>query len=116
MVSKKICNMSKKKEKKPSGYWTFENVKKESEKYNTKTEFRINSSEAYYSARYHKWYEDVTKHMVQVTKPSGYWTYERVKEEAKKYEFCPGLLGELEMVDKIMKGENLSDIIYNPNL
>ena len=78
--------MSKKKEKKPSGYWTFENVKKESEKYNTKTEFRINSSEAYYSARYHKWYEDVTKHMVQVTKPSGYWTYERVKEEAKKYE------------------------------
>lgn len=37
-------------------------------------------------------------------------------EEAKNYEFCPGLLGELEMVDKIIKGENLSDIKYNPNL
>lgn len=37
-------------------------------------------------------------------------------EEAKKYEFCPGLLGELEMVDKIMRGENINNIIYNPNL
>ncbi|MFH0932127.1 MAG: hypothetical protein V1819_01175, partial [bacterium] len=37
-------------------------------------------------------------------------------EEAKKYEFCPGLLGELEMVDKILKGENISNITYNPNL
>ncbi len=37
-------------------------------------------------------------------------------EEAKNYEFCPGLLGELEMVDKILKGANLSDIEYNPNL
>ena len=37
-------------------------------------------------------------------------------DEAKNYEFCPGLLGEFEMVDKIMKGENLSDIKYNPDL
>ena len=37
-------------------------------------------------------------------------------EEAKGYKFCPGLLGELEMVDKIIRGESISDIIYNPNL
>ncbi|MDD5739118.1 MAG: NUDIX domain-containing protein [Candidatus Pacebacteria bacterium] len=37
-------------------------------------------------------------------------------EEAKNYEFCPGLLGELEMVDKILKGESINNITYNPNL
>ncbi len=37
-------------------------------------------------------------------------------EEAKNYELCPGLLGEIEMVDKILKGENIDNIVYNPNL
>ncbi|MDD4989705.1 MAG: NUDIX domain-containing protein [Candidatus Pacebacteria bacterium] len=37
-------------------------------------------------------------------------------EEAKNYEFCPGLLGEIEMVDKILRGEDPDNIIYNPNI
>ncbi|MCL5011235.1 MAG: NUDIX domain-containing protein [Patescibacteria group bacterium] len=33
-------------------------------------------------------------------------------EEAKKYELIPGILGELEMVDKIIKGRNPDEIEY----
>ena len=33
-------------------------------------------------------------------------------EEAKPYEVVPGLLEEIEMVDKIMKGQNIDDIHY----
>ena len=33
-------------------------------------------------------------------------------EEAKEYELVPGLLGELEMVDKILNGENPNKVKY----
>ena len=34
-------------------------------------------------------------------------------DEAKNYDLVPGLLGEIEMVDKILKGENPDKIVYN---
>ncbi len=34
-------------------------------------------------------------------------------EEAKNYDLCPGILGELEMVDKILKGEDISNIKFD---
>jgi len=36
--------------------------------------------------------------------------------EAKNYDFISGILGELDMVDKITKGKNLNNIKFNPNL
>ncbi len=35
-------------------------------------------------------------------------------EEAKNYELIPGIWGELEMVDKILQGQNPEAIEYNP--
>ncbi|MCX6789357.1 MAG: NUDIX domain-containing protein [Candidatus Gribaldobacteria bacterium] len=35
-------------------------------------------------------------------------------EEAKNYDLIPGIWGELEMVDKILKGEKPDEIVYNP--
>ncbi len=35
-------------------------------------------------------------------------------EEAKNYELIPGIWGELEMVDKILQGQNPDEIAYNP--
>lgn len=34
-------------------------------------------------------------------------------EEAKKYQLIPGILGEIEMVDKIIKGQDIDKIKYN---
>ena len=35
-------------------------------------------------------------------------------EEAKGFELIPGILGEIEMVDKILQGQNPDEIAYNP--
>jgi len=35
-------------------------------------------------------------------------------EEAKNYDLIPGIWGELEMVDKILQGQNPEEIAYNP--
>lgn len=35
-------------------------------------------------------------------------------EESKNYELIPGIWGELEMVDKILQGQNPDEISYNP--
>jgi hypothetical protein len=72
-------------DKKPKGYWTYEKVEEEAKKYNTRWEFRKGSSSAYMRASNKNWLDSVTKHMVQVVKPNNYWTYDKVEEEAKKY-------------------------------
>ena len=70
----------------PANYWTFDKVKQEAEKYNTKMEFDRGNTSAYQAAYKNNWLDDVTKHMVKKeTNPRGYWTYDMVKQEAEKY-------------------------------
>ena len=64
-------------------YWTFDKVKQEAEKYNTKWEFSKGSAGAYGVALRNNWLDDVTKHMTQ---RSSQWTYDKVKQEAEKYD------------------------------
>jgi glutamate formiminotransferase len=68
----------------PKGYWTYDKVKQEAEKYNTRGEFSKGSPGAYNSAYREKWLDDVTKHMELYKKPI-YWTFDKVKQEAEKY-------------------------------
>lgn len=74
--------------RKPKGYWNIKhNVIKESKKYNTRTEFKKKSGNAYNSAIKNKWINEMhwldkhnTKH------PKGYWKdKENIMAEAKKY-------------------------------
>lgn len=65
--------------------WTFEKCKEEALKYTTKKDFRKNSSACYSAAQKNGWLIELTKHMIQLVKPNGYWTFERCKEEALKY-------------------------------
>ena len=70
---------------KPYGYWTYEKVEEEAKKYNTRGEFQKRSQSAYVVAYNNKWLDNITNHMIEVKKPNGYWTYDRLEEEAKKY-------------------------------
>jgi predicted GIY-YIG superfamily endonuclease len=70
---------------KPSGYWTKERCATEAKKYNTRAEFRINSSSAYSKALKSKWIDDICAHMIEIRKPNGYWSKERCAEEASKF-------------------------------
>ena len=70
---------------KPSGYWNLERCKEDALKYSSKSEWCSNSGSAYASALKNGWVDECCVHMVTKTKPSGYWTLERCKEDALKY-------------------------------
>ena len=61
--------------------WTLENCKIEAKKYNRIIEWIENSSSSYQAARYNKWIEKCTNHMLKRKK----WVLESCKLEAKKY-------------------------------
>jgi predicted GIY-YIG superfamily endonuclease len=47
----------------PKGYWTFDKVKNEADKYTSRRDFEKNSIKAFRAAKQHGWYDDVTSHM-----------------------------------------------------
>jgi len=69
---------------KPMGYWTYERCKEEALRYNNNADFKKYSSTAYHKINKKGWFE-LKQHIIPKIKPSGYWTYERCKVEALKY-------------------------------
>lgn len=70
---------------KPRGYWKIkENVLAEAKKYKNTYQWLKGNGGSYMSARENGWMEEATAHM-NLQKPKGYWTKERILEEAKKY-------------------------------
>jgi hypothetical protein len=67
------------------GYWNLDKVREEALKFNSKVEFKDKSVNAYYSATRNGWLDDVCSHMVAGKKPNGYWTIDKVREEALKF-------------------------------
>lgn len=74
-----------KKERKPKGYWGYDNCKKEALKYITRNGFQINNRVAYNISRKNGWLDDICSHMVLQHKQNNYWTKEVCQEEALKY-------------------------------
>jgi hypothetical protein len=70
---------------KPNNYWDYENCKCEALKYKSRGEFRAKSSGAYSSARLNNWLNEICSHMIGRTNPKGYWTIERCRNIALKY-------------------------------
>ena len=65
--------------------WTYEKCKEESKKYNSKMDFKNGSNGAYWASIKNKWINDFYW-LKEIIKPKKYWySYERCKEEAKKY-------------------------------
>jgi hypothetical protein len=82
--------------RKPRGYWNYITCKEEALKYLSCSEFQKGSQVAYEVARKKGWIPDYDW-FEQKKNPSGYWSYEKCKEESKKYktqtEFCKGCSG-----------------------
>jgi hypothetical protein len=70
---------------KPRNYWTKERCHEEALKYKVKEHWKKGSPKSYQAAGRNGWYNELTTHMKQVTKPNGYWTKERCIENAKKF-------------------------------
>jgi len=65
--------------------WTKELCQQEALKYKTRSEFQKKSGSAYVASRIKGWLNDISKHMIEMQKPMYYWTKEKCKIEALKY-------------------------------
>jgi len=52
--------------KKPNGYWTFEQCKKEALKHKHKKDFESKAKGGYLAAKRNKWLDDICKHMIKI--------------------------------------------------
>ncbi|WP_367971659.1 GIY-YIG nuclease family protein [Vibrio scophthalmi] len=64
--------------------WTLSAVREEALKYKQRSKFKQGSGGAFSAARRNGWLEDVCSHMEYTKKQSGYWTFARALEVAKK--------------------------------
>ena len=79
----KVCSHMHTLQKKRN-YWTFEQCQKAALKYQNKVEFKTYDGSAYSTAVRNGWIELICTHMKRPT-PKIKWTYEKLAEEAKKY-------------------------------
>lgn len=65
---------------KPNNYWTQDKIKEVALKYKKRSEFRKGFPSAYAAAIKNGWLNNICSHMVEVQKPNGYWTRDKIKE------------------------------------
>lgn len=66
-------------------YWTLEKCMKKAKKYKTRTEWFNKARDSYCAAQKNGWLIKCCDHMIEIKKPNFYWTLEKCKEEALKY-------------------------------
>lgn len=73
--------------KKRPGYWTFERALEVAKKCKTRSEFQygVGNKSAYGAAQKNGWLPLMYSHIEEVRKPKGYWTEQKVRDEAQKY-------------------------------
>lgn len=71
--------------KKPNNYWTYGRCKEESLRYDNRKDLMLNNCSVYAKIKKNKWYE-LFSHMKLGKMPKNYWTKDKCKEEALKYE------------------------------
>lgn len=67
------------------GYWTLERCKEDALLYKTRRQWKLKSATAYVMACNNNWLEKCCKHMTAVQNPTGYWTFQRCKDDALKH-------------------------------
>ena len=90
-------------------YWTFDECKKEAEKYKRKIDFLTNSNDHYQRAYGQKWLKDITSHM----KPTRtIWTIESATKKAKKYKYRGEFYTNDNPAYNFIKRNNLLDELF----
>lgn len=80
-----ICGHMKWITRKPH-FWTKEKCEKEAFKYNSRKEFQKGCGGAYAAAIDNNWLDEICRHMTRPAPHNYYWTKEKCKEEAMKFQ------------------------------
>lgn len=73
--------------KKPNGFWTLDKCKAEALKHDRRGKWAELSSASYNFAKKRNWLDECCEHMLgDKKKPNGYWTLERCKKAALRFE------------------------------
>jgi hypothetical protein len=65
--------------------WSYDKCKEEALKYNNRTEFNKNSHYCYIISYKNGWLDEICFHMDFIRYSRNYWSYDKCKEEALKY-------------------------------
>jgi hypothetical protein len=71
--------------RKPNNYWTYERCAEEALKCSCRSDFQKKCIGAYTMAYKNDYLDKICMHMIVKHKQNGYWTFEKCKEEALKY-------------------------------
>ncbi len=69
-------------------YWTYERCKEVLSKFDTRKEALAANYACYRAAKRNGWWEELSAHMTELRKPSGYWTKEQIFKDAAT---CSGI-------------------------
>ena len=72
--------------RKPNGYWTLEKCKEICKEYHSQTDLMRDHRDVYAAVKEHGWQQECFAPMKGRKNPQGYWTLEKCKEEASKYD------------------------------
>jgi hypothetical protein len=72
--------------KRPGGYWTRERCLNDAQGFPTRRAWCQGSPSGYNAALIKGWLEDCCAHMTSKNKPHGYWSLERCREDAKRFQ------------------------------
>jgi len=65
--------------------FTFKKCEELASKCESRNEFNKKYNSAYHATTNNNWLNDICDHMKEIIKPKGYWTYDKCKKEAMKY-------------------------------
>jgi len=71
---------------KKRGAWTKEEALETAKQFDSITKWRKKFNGAYQAALKNGWLEECSAHMISATRPAGYWTLERCKESALRFD------------------------------
>jgi hypothetical protein len=92
--------------------WTKDRCKNLAKECNSRSEFKKKYLVAYGACVKHGWLDDICSHMIEIKKPSGYWTIEKSLEVAKTCTTRTEFKEKYSRAHKILLDNGLLDDIY----
>ena len=80
-----VCHAHMERKRNHNNYWTLETCRDSAKRFETRAEWAKENGGAYNAARAYGWLDECCSHMNRQLRPNGYWTFDRCKEDALRF-------------------------------